>query len=170
MSYASDVSAVTGWRGQMWRSGVASGAAGFVVMLATESAGVLGRMPNSGGRSMGNKQKNYRKCEMRHSQDRGIERYGVRLTKKDLDAIAKIVLSPNRNNKVFQHQQDDGSSHWLAMYKDTVYRLVFDERTKTVRTMLDMRPIDHELWRNTHDNEGRPTLGDYARISRLKLK
>lgn len=116
------------------------------------------------------KQKNYRKHEIRHSQDRGLERYGVRLGKKDFDAIAKVVLSPNKDNKVFQQQQEDGCSHWLVLYDGTVYRLIFDERTQTVRTMLDMRPIDHELWRNTRDNHGKPTLGEAARITRLKLR
>lgn len=116
------------------------------------------------------KTNSYRQYELRHSQDRGIERYGVRLTKKDFSAIAKIVLSPNRDNKVFQHQQSDGCSHWLVMYEGTVFRLVFDEITRTVRTILDMRPIDNELWRNTHDSAGKPTLGDVARITRLKLR
>lgn len=116
------------------------------------------------------RQKNYKKYEMNHARDRGVERYGVRFTKKDFDAITKIILSPNRENKLFQHQQCDGASHWLVLYESIVYRLVFDERTKTVRTMLDMRPVDSELWRNTHDSKGHPTLGDMCRIKKLKLK
>lgn len=116
------------------------------------------------------KPKNYKQHELTHSRERGLERYGIRLTKKDFAAIAKVVLSPNRDNKVFQHQQDDGCSHWLVLYKGTIYRLVFDERTQVVRTILDMRPIDHELWRNTRDNHGKPTLGEAARITRLKLR
>ena len=114
--------------------------------------------------------KTHARAEAKHSQRRAAERYSEHLTKKDIADIGKIVLSPNRENKVFMHQQDDGCSHWLVRFKDTIYRLVFDERTSTPRTFLDMRPVDDMLWRKTHDHNGHPTMGDIARISRLRLK
>lgn len=116
------------------------------------------------------KTKNYRKHEAQHSKERVAERYGHELNKRDLDEIVKIILSPNRNNKVFLRQQEDGASHWLVLYDGSVYRLVFDERTHATRTFLEMRPVDHQMWRNTHDRSGNPTLGDVVRISKLKLK
>ena len=92
------------------------------------------------------------------------------MSREDLAHIGKIVMSPNRDNKVFLHQQDDGSSNWVVMYLGALYRLVFDERTNTVRTFLEMQPIHEHIWRDTHDKAGHPTLGDHARITRLKLK
>jgi hypothetical protein len=114
--------------------------------------------------------KTHARAEAKHSQRRAQERYDVSLSKDDICQIGKIIMSPNRDNKVFLHQQDDGCSHWLVRYKGDRYRLVFDERTRTTRTFMEMRPIDEKVWRDTHDNAGHPTLGDTARISKLKLR
>lgn len=114
--------------------------------------------------------KTHARAEAKHSQRRAEERYGADLSKHDISEIGKIVLSPNRDNKVFLHQDEGGSSHWLVRYNDVVYRLVFDERTKTTRTFMEMRPIDDKLWRDTHYSDGRPSLGDIARITKLKIK
>lgn len=108
--------------------------------------------------------------EVKHSRERAEERYGLRLSKSDIVEISKIVMSPNRDNKVFMHQQDDGCSHWIVRYRDALYRLVFDERSRTTRTFMEMQPIHEKLWRDTHSNDGKPTLGDVARIKRLKLR
>jgi hypothetical protein len=113
---------------------------------------------------------NYTKSETKHSLRRAEERYGADLSKRDIAEIVKIIMSPNRNNKVFLHQQDDGCSHWLVRYRDKRYRVVFDEHTRTTRTFLAFEPLHEKLWRDTHDEDGRPTLGDIARIERMKLK
>ena len=112
----------------------------------------------------------HKKAEIAHSIRRAEERYKTPVSKRDISEIVKILLSPNRDNKVFLHQQDDGCSHWIVRYKDVLYRVVFDERRKTTRTFMEMQPIHEKLWRDTHDNNGHPTLGDIARISKLKIK
>lgn len=110
------------------------------------------------------------RAEEKHSQRRATERYGISLSRKDIAEIGKIIMSPNRDNKVFLHQQDDGCSHWIVRYNEERYRVVFDERSQTTMTFMEMRPIDEKVWRDTHDGRGKPTLGDVARIVKFKLK
>ena len=110
------------------------------------------------------------KAEVKHSMRRAKERYGSDLSKKDISEIVKIILSPNRDNKVFLHQHDDGSSHWLVRYRDKRYIVVFDERRRTTKTFLEFEPVHERIWSQTHDSDGRPTIGDIARIKKLKLK
>jgi len=109
------------------------------------------------------------KAEVKHSLRRAEERYGADLSKKDIAEICKIILSPNRDNKVFLHQEDSGCSHWLVRYKDQKYRVIFDERRQVTKTFLEFEPVHEHLWKQTHDKQGHPTLGDIVRIKRMKL-
>lgn len=76
-----------------------------------------------------------KKCQIRHSKKRSIERYGVELSNKDLEQIVSII---QKGGGRFLMRDSNRVTIWAVPYLNREFKVAYDKERKTIATCLPM--------------------------------
>ena len=70
-----------------------------------------------------------------HTKQRAKERYNVQLTCKDIQTIVSKIKTSHKDT-TFLKKQSNRVSLWKVIFKDQIFRVVYDKHRKNIVTIL----------------------------------
>lgn len=74
---------------------------------------------------------------MKHAQSRGIERQGKKLSVLDLTNL-RFIIERKANVAAWFYKNGTGTTQkWIVKYKEELWYLIFDPKSRKIVTILD---------------------------------
>lgn len=76
-----------------------------------------------------------KRCQIRHSQRRALERYGLSLSRQDVNLLANLIKKGGKNVK-FLERLSGRLTVWELPFRDEVIVVLYDKYRNSIATIL----------------------------------